>query len=310
MKKIIRSSVEFTPYHFGDFAQSGAGFTLLEFLIILGTVVLLLGLTVPALRGFQENLSLSNNAEEIMSVLRLAQSKTMASEGRDSWGVYFSGQTHTLFKGISFVQREPASDKVYQLSKRVEFFQIDLEGGGSEVVFGRIRGTTANIGSLSLRLKADQGKTKTIYVSGSGQVQLSSIMFPSQAERVKDSRHVHLDYSRQINLTAEKLVLTFNNGLSEIKKEINIAENLQNGQIYWEDEVVVDSSSQKIKIHTHRLNESGTQFCIHRSLEENSKALKIDISGDASPSPNLVGYDIQGLLAKGSSIFVSDPLVQ
>ena len=77
-------------------------------------------------------------------------------------------------------------------------------------------------------------------------------------------------------------------------------------QFYWEGEVNVNGQNQKIKIHTHRLNDPDTLFSVHRDMRFNDKALKISISGD--PSGNLIEYSADGLTTTESSVFVSGPL--
>ncbi len=287
------------------------GFTLLELLLIVGIIVLMVALAIPVFRSFQETAGLNNTAEEIVNALRLSQNKTLASQAGSSWGVYFndvgSPQNYILFQGASFSSREPTSDKVYQLSKRIEFSLVSIVGGGKEIVFNKVSGTTSKSGQVTLRLKSDQSKVKTVYVDDSGRTQLVQGSLPSQAQRLKDYRHVHFDYGRSIDTANEKLKLTFIDGGSPIQQEITIANNLKDGQLYWEGEVNVGGSLQKLKIHSHRLNNPDTQFSIHRGADENNKALKVDISGDTALSPNLISYNADDSLAtKGNSISVSN----
>lgn len=277
-------------------------FTFIEILIAIGIIVLIIGLTIPAFHYFQSESALNNNAREIISALRLVQAKTVASEAEDSWGVYFNADSYILFKGTSFLARDPAYDKNYQLSKRAEIHEISLAGSDSEIVFERISGATFNYGSVSLRLKAEQDKTRQVYISPTGQIQLSEAIVPDDSARIKDARHIHIDYSRQINTGSEKLILIFDNNGSQVREEIEIAGNLQDGQVFWQGEV----SLQKMTIHTHRLNNPDTQICVHRSNQDNDKALMIDISGDSAVSPDLVGYDAQGTTTRGNSVFASD----
>lgn len=282
-------------------------FTLIETLITISIIVLITVLTIPAFHYFQTESTLNNNAQEIISALRLAQSNTVASEAGDNWGVYFDAASYVLFKGANFAAREPVYDKTYELSKMAEIYEINLAGGGSEIIFERISGATLNYGNVSLRLKAEQDKTRQVYINDVGQFQLSEIIIPSDSARIKDARHVHFDYSRQINASNEQLVLIFDNGGSPVQQEIDIASSLQDGQIFWQGEVLVGGSAQKIEIHTHRLNSPDTQFCIHRSNQDNNKALMIDISGDNAISPDLVSYNAQGTtVTKGNSVFVSN----
>lgn len=121
----------------------------------------------------------------------------------------------------------------------------------------------------------------------------------------RDSRHVHFDYSRLISTSTESLILTFTYDSSTLQETILIADNLKEGQIFWEGEINVGGEIQKLKIHTHRLNNPDTQFSIHRDRRYNNKALKIEISGDSSGS--LIEYSADGLSTTKTSIYASEP---
>lgn len=126
---------------------------------------------------------------------------------------------------------------------------------------------------------------------------LPDTLLPSDENRIKDSRHVHFDYSRVISIAAERLILTFDYDGSPIIQEIIIADNLQDGQIFWQ--------GQNIKIQTHRLNNPDTQFSVYRDRRYNVKSLKIEISSDSSG--DLIRYQADGQTIKGNSIYVADP---
>jgi len=289
--------------------QKSKSFTLIELLVIIGTMIILMALAAPAFRVFQKESDLNNSAEEIINTLRLAQNKTIASEGASQWGVYFDTSTsphqYTLFKGENYASpRDTSFDEIRKLPKRVEIYEINLANGGSEVVFDRIVGTTSHSGKISLRLKTDFTKTRSIYIENSGQVGLTSPTIPSDENRIKDSRHVHFDYFRPIFTFTEDLILTFTYDATTQTETIVIAENLKDGQIYWEREIDVGGSIQKLKIHTHRLNNPDSQFCIHRDRRWNDKALKIEISYDGTGY--LIEYSADGLTTNSTSIYVSN----
>lgn len=293
--------------------QCRQGFTLTELLIVIGILIVLIGIAVPAFHFFQRESDLNNGAEEIINTLRFARNKTLASEKDSQWGIYFSTSTDPhqfiLFKGESFASREASFDDIHQVPKSVEIYQINLSGGEPELVFFRITGETGQFGSVSIRLKSDFLKTKTVYIENSGQAGLVAAGVISDENRIKDSRHVHLDsYSRYISTSSEKIILTFFYNSATTTEEIIISDNIKNGQIYWEKEIVVDQSPQKIKIHTHRFNDPDSLFSIHRDRRYNDKALEIEISGDGSGS--LIEYDLDGQTVKGSSIYVSEPIWQ
>jgi type II secretory pathway pseudopilin PulG len=291
------------------------GFTLIEALLIIGILFILFFVAFPNFRFFQKESDLKDSSEEIINTLRLAQSKTLASEGASRWGVYFETSTlphqYILFKGESFANRNVLADEIHKLPNSIEIYEIDL-WGGKEVVFEKVTGyasSTSQVGKVSIRLKSDPTKNETIYIENSGLVRLTNPTSVSDSERIKDSRHVHFDYTRQISTSTEAIILTFTYGASTTVKEIIIAENMKDNQIYWDGEVNVGGEIQKLKIHTHRLNDPifGTQFCIHRDRRYNNRALKVEISGD---SGDLIEYDAEGGTEKGNSFYVSDPVWQ
>lgn len=300
------------------------GITLVELLVIVGILGILAALSLPVFIFFQKESDLNNSTEEIVNTLRLAQNKTLASEEASQWGVYFntstSPQQYILFKGSSYETRATSSDKISQLPKTLEISEIKLEGQ-KEVVFEKITGNLANlsqVGEVSLRLKTDISKTKTIYLENSGKVGLSQPTLPSDESRIKDSRHVHLDYSgREIATSTEKIILTFEGGVIE---EIIIAENFKEGQIGWQGTILVGGENQILRIHSHQLNNYSfpslcpnlpcTIFSIHRDRRYNNKALELDLSGDSASTPDLLRYDSQGTTTQGNSIYVSQPFWQ
>lgn len=306
--------------------MKSSGITLVELLVIVGILGILTALSLPVFLFFQKESDLNNSTEEIINTLRLAQNKTLASEEASQWGVYFNTSTpshqYTLFRGSSYETRATSSDKISELAKTVEISEIKLEGK-KEVVFEKITGNVANlsqVGEVSLRLKTDVSKTKTIYLENSGKVGLASPSLPSDESRIKDSRHVHLYYSgREIATSTEKIILIFEGG-AEVTEEIIIAENLQEGQIDWQGTILVGGENQILRIHSHQLDSYSlpslcpnlpcTIFSIHRDRRYNNKALDLDLSGDPSLTPDLLRYDSQGLTSQGNSIYVSQPFWQ
>lgn len=289
-----------------------AGFTLVETLTVIGILVVITATAIPAYRNFQKESDLINGVEEIINILRLAQSKTLASEQSSNWGVYFSiisPQKYILFKGTDYASRDVSADRNYNIPDLVEIYEIDFAGSGQEVIFDRITGLTANPGQISLRLKDNVLKTRAIIIESSGQIFHEQVV-PTDNSRVKDSRHTHFDYSRQINTSAESLILTFFYNSSSVSETIIINNNIQEDQIFWEGDVDVNGEIQTIKIHTHWLNDPvlGTQFCVHRDQRYNDKALKIEL--DADSTGDLINYDVSGQTTQGISIYVSEPVWQ
>jgi len=267
------------------------GVTFVELMVVIGVLTILIAISVPSFIFFQKGSSLDNDAEKIINVLRLAQSKTLASEGSNQYGVYFQiPNQYILFKGTDYASRDLSYDKVYTVSSGVEIYD-----GFNEVAFERLTGLASQPGSVSLRLISEPAKTKTIYIEGSGNSSLSPPSSPT-GSKVEDSRHMHFDYTRVINIATEKIVLAFEGGTVQ---EFLIADYLNSGQFFWEGTI----EGQVLKIHTHRLNNPDTQICIHRDRRYNDKALSVSISGD--PSGAIADYSADGSAVLIESIYVS-----
>ncbi|MEK7664498.1 MAG: prepilin-type N-terminal cleavage/methylation domain-containing protein [Patescibacteria group bacterium] len=295
-----------------------AGFTLIEIIVV---VVILGILATVAISNFalqKQETDLSGNAQDVVNILRLAQSKTLASTSNSQYGVYFdssaSPNKYVLFKGASYASRDSSYDINYSLPSTMEFFSVSF-GGGNEVVFDKLTGTTAQSGSLSVKMKLDTGQSKNIFVSNSGSIDLSASIAPSDSSRTKDSRHVHLDYSRQnfINCPATNATLSlYFNGASSPQQTVSICSNLVSGQLKWKGAILVAGSNQTIEIDTHHLNDinytNGTQFSLHRDRRSNNKSLRVTISGDNTG--NLIDYSDDGLTTIHTSSYVSNSLWQ
>lgn len=288
------------------------GFSLIEVLAGMGILIISISLAIAGVHFFKKESDLTDSAERIINVLRLAQNKTLASEGASKWGVYFDNgvepDQYTFYKGENYASRDVSFDEIFKLSQGVEIYEINLAGGGNEVFFERLNGRTAQSGDIYLRLRDNFSKTKKINIQSSGKIFSGTENISSDANRLKDSRHVNFNYSRPIVVSAEKLILTFNYDVSPKTEEIAIANEIKDGQIYWEGEVSVGGENQKIKIHTKKLNNPDTEFSLHRDRRYNTKSLKVEISGDATG--NLIRYDSYGAVVKGTSIYVSEPVWQ
>ncbi|MCX6720508.1 MAG: hypothetical protein NTW11_01765 [Candidatus Staskawiczbacteria bacterium] len=277
----------------------------MEIIIVIAILIILLTIAIANFPYFNKSYSLNNNTQEFISTLRLAQSKTLASENYNKHGVYINtGVTpnqYILFRGATYAGG--AILGTYTLDKSLEFYNISL-GGGSEITFDKLTGAADELGSVGIRVKSDTGTSKTIYVASSGAVSLSPAASNLDANRTKDSRQVWLTYNRYIDTASENIVLTFN-GSQPVT--IPISTSMSNGQFEWLGTTSVAGSNQIIEINTHSLN-SGTGnnisvFSIRRDMRYNNKTLKITISGDNTGY--LAQYATDGSDPTFSSIYVS-----
>ena len=282
--------------------SSKNSFSLVETLVVIAILAAIFIALVPVFIFFGKRANLDSEAEKISSILKSAQNKTLSSQGSSQYGVYFNAPNqYILFKGENFAEREASFDKVFNLPSSIEIYEISL-GGGNEVVFENLTGFSNVSGFVSLELVADSSKNKTIYIEDSGYSSLTAPVLPSDPWD-RDFRHVHFDYSRLIDEETERIILNFEGGVSE---EILIVDFLDSeNNFYWEGSIEVLGESQFLKIHTHRLNNPDTEFCLHRDARHNNKALEVFISGDGSGY--IAKYPADGSDFLFESIYVSSP---
>lgn len=289
------------------------GFTIIEVVIVIAVLVILAAVSVGSLMSIQKQIDLNNTSQELVGVMQLAQNKTLASESDDRYGVYldFSSQPnrYILFQGSTYASRTQSYDQKHLLPSSIKFSQSTNLGGSREVDFDKLTGASDQSGQIVLQ-NISTSKEVNIYVSSSGSVGFASLPASSDNDRLKDSRHIHFDYSRSITYntsvspcTGETVDLYFN-GASLPQQQIPVCSNLVAGEIEWLGTVSVSGSSQTVQVHTHRLNNPDTQFSIHRDGRLNTKSLIIKLSGDSSG--NLASYSADGLTTSHSSIYVSN----
>lgn len=291
------------------------GFTLLEIIITIGIISLLSTLVLVSFYSLRQSVNLNTTGEDIISALRLARSKTLASEGSSGYGVHLESSKYVLFRGTSY--SSSASDNTtYSLSPGVEIYNDSLVGW-PDVVFIRISGIvdSSKIGRFGVRLTSNPSQNLFIGVKSSGETSIESPVISLSGTRVADSRHIHFDYSRTIITNTEALTLIFSDPPNaDTAENILMVNYTSAGKFDWSGEVLVGGENQVLRIHTHILNDAsaGTVFSVHRDRRYNTKALAITLSGDLTggPAGELINYSASGNEARGSSIYVGDPIRQ
>ena len=287
-------------------------FTLVELLLMVGILIILAAIAIPTFRSFQKEVDLNNSTEEIIATLRLAQNKTLASERASQWGVYFETTTqphqYTLFKGENYAApRDSSFDETHKLPSAVEIYGIDLNGG-NEAVFNRVTGTVNPSGSLSLKLKDDLTKNKTVYIEEAGRVSLTSPSIPSDDDRSKDSRHLHFDLGWSIQ-DADTLKFQFVGPEPDQIETVSMADYFNAGktEFNWDNlnaPFVVNGDNQIFQIHTHSLS----LLCIHRDRANGNNTEEVIIYiVEGATEKNIVRYlaNAEGTAVQGPHVFIS-----
>ncbi|KPJ57115.1 hypothetical protein AMJ49_02330 [Parcubacteria bacterium DG_74_2] len=137
----------FTPHYFNiiqelkgriytgiSILKNGAGFTLLEILILVGIIIILTSFLLPVGLNFYKSQQLETQAQAVIQTLRRAQLKAIAIELDSSFGVYFTDDNYTLFKGDSYLTRDIQYDEIFDFPVTIKI------SGLSEFVFLKSQG--------------------------------------------------------------------------------------------------------------------------------------------------------------------------
>jgi len=275
------------------------GFTLIEFMTVFFVFLILTTIVFAGYRLFEKRTELKISAQRVSSTLKLAQSKTLASEDASQYGIRFETNQYVLFKGDTYTLGS-IENKIYSLPQIVEIYSIDLAGGAQDVVFERISGKTAQNGSVSLRIVSQPAEIKTVTITSSGHVEVGDI--PPECcltGRQTDTRHVHLNFNWPIQET-DTLKLYFAD-MPDVTEEINLTDcsYLAGDSFACTAEVDVNGAIQKLYIHTHSLDEFAITLCVHRDRDENTKPVEISIIAIIEGSKEIISYAADGEIIPG-----------
>lgn len=268
--------------------QDNKGISLIEVLVVI-FVIIIITIAIINYRSFGQKTELDNTAQNILSALRLAQTKTIASEQASQYGVHFENSQYISFAGNSYQPADP-DNKTHKIPSRLEIYQIDLIGEGNNVIFQRINGYTNQNGIISLRITAQPSNTKTIVIHSFGQVELTSTSTECcLTNQLTDSRHIHLTLGWSIQ--SFNLLTLYFPDIPEVITNINMDDyfNSDKTEFSWNETIDVNGQDQMLRIHTHSLNAANTVLSIHRDGSMNNKPVQIFINGQ-----DIISYTSDG----------------
>lgn len=255
------------------------GFTLLEVAISLGILAILGTLAFVSFRGTRTEEDLITTGQSIISVMRLAQARSLAGEGDSQWGVRLEPARYILFRGPS--SSGATLTNIYPLPGALTLTNIALIGGGQEVVFDRLEGTAAQSGSFNVQAPST-GDTFSIVMDASGKAYRAADAPISQNTRVIDTRHRNFSLGWSIQ-NATTLTLTFSDPPNpNTVTSIPTAAYFNAGKTIfdWSGSVSVGGENQILRIHTILLNGSVTTLSTDRDCRTNTKGLNIKIDAN------------------------------
>lgn len=139
------------------------GFTLVEILLVIGIFAILVSLITPLGLDFYRSQQLETDSQGIIQFLRRAQLKALFQENDSQYGLFLTSSNYILFKGNSYLARDPQYDEVFNLSNVIGV------SGINEVVFSKLEGKPNVIGNIIL---STGGDSRIININALGRINL------------------------------------------------------------------------------------------------------------------------------------------
>lgn len=136
---------------------------------MIAILVVLSGVVIVFVREYMRGQALSSSITSISAMLSDARTRTLSGKGGVQYGVHFGEDSAVLFLGSTYIDGAEGNE-ITNLYSRVTIKNVDLFGGGRDVVFDKLTGNVANHGTVTLELISDSSRQKTITIQKTGLV--------------------------------------------------------------------------------------------------------------------------------------------
>ncbi|MDO8564680.1 MAG: prepilin-type N-terminal cleavage/methylation domain-containing protein [bacterium] len=143
------------------------GFTLIEIIIAIAIIAALAGISAVSLGTTNRQEALHMEVGKVLSLLEQARAQTVSGKGGNAYGVHFEEDRAVLFSG-SVYSASNSANIPQVLHKAVSISAITLVGGGSDVVFKKLTGETAQNGTVRLSVRNNANASSTITIAPTG----------------------------------------------------------------------------------------------------------------------------------------------
>ncbi|MDP2598657.1 MAG: prepilin-type N-terminal cleavage/methylation domain-containing protein [Candidatus Liptonbacteria bacterium] len=143
------------------------GFSLIEIAAVIGIIVIVSVVAFVNLQGRRNTVDLNNTTQQIASLLREAQSKSVSQTSGQVWGVHFENAAtpfYSIFSGSTY--SASAETGHYRLPNNVCYSNIS-SGSSQDVTFASISGQPSG-GAATVQLQLTPGCSTALGGSGGG----------------------------------------------------------------------------------------------------------------------------------------------
>lgn len=251
------------------------GFTLLETIIAISIVILIGAGAMVSFVNSRNVRDLTTSGQNVLSVLREAQSKAIAGEDNVIWGVRLEQARFILFAGGAFAGSPTTT--IHNLPANIEIVNVSLAGGGQEIVFEKIDGRTDEVGTFDVRVRGGTNLIYPITIDVSGKVYQTGTAPVVLGTRVLDTRHRQFDLGWSIQGYTTMTLRFADPPNPDTVQNVAMASYFGSNptRFDWSGTFAVGGQNQVLRIHTTFLDGANTTLSVDRDCRYNTKQVKI-----------------------------------
>jgi len=144
------------------------GFSLIEIILVVTILGISVGLSILYSQSSQVRADINAQVSQFIGHLRLVQSSANAGLNDTSHGVHLESDSFTLFEGTSYSESGSLNFE-YELSPTMVIQNINLNGGGDDIIFNPPKGDTSTYGTVEFN-SAQANKTVQIEITALGTI--------------------------------------------------------------------------------------------------------------------------------------------
>ncbi len=150
-----------------DVRCSHRGVTALELLIVIAILGVLVSVVVPSFLNFRRSSILNTETLQMVTLINKARLSSISSKGDQQYGVHFEATKIVFFQGTTYVAGAGTNEE-HVFDQALTLTSIIVNGGGSDTVFQKITGSTAQNATTTLRVVGSTTASSTIVVRPTG----------------------------------------------------------------------------------------------------------------------------------------------
>jgi len=139
--------------------------------VVIAILGIMLGVVLASFSSLSTSYVLEGETKTLVSLLGDARSRTLAGRDGFQYGVHFGTSSATLFRGGSYTVGD-STNETMTLNQKVRIGTTTFLGGGSDIIFTKVRGTATYYGTTTLYLANNQSANMSIVIKENGLVEV------------------------------------------------------------------------------------------------------------------------------------------